>query len=156
MTAIADSAVVTATTLAEVERRWPDIAPRMRAAGFTSVHAFRLHWHDDVLGALNVFHRNGAATTPDLLVIGQAYADLMSCILLRPTPLTREVLHERVGQALSGRTVIEQAKGVVAHKEQIDMDAAYRRLRTRAEEQHRSVTEIAREVIEDAIGRPSG
>ena len=150
-TAIADGTAVVVTDLADLGRRWPQVEPLVRAAGHTAVHAFPLRWHGVVLGALNVFHGDPSPPDPDLPVLGQVYADLVSSMLLRPTRLTREVLHERVGAALDGRTVIEQAKGVLAHEEGVDMEVAYARLRRRADEQQESVTDVARQVIETAL-----
>lgn len=145
------TATVVVTDLADLGRRWPQAEPVVRAAGHTAVHVFPLRWHGMVLGALNVFHGADTPPAPDLQVLGQVYADLVSSMLLRPTRLTREVLHERVGAALAGRTLIEQAKGVLAHEEGIDMETAYARLRQRADDQQESVTDVARQVLDQAL-----
>ena len=146
--AISTGAVIAAADPHEIESRWPDVAPLVRAAGFSSVHAFPLRWHEHVLGALNVFHEADSPRLDDLPSLGQVYADLMSSLLLRPVRLTQDVVHERVGAALTGRILIEQAKGVVAYTENVDMDVAFQRLRELARRQDRSLTSLAQHILE--------
>lgn len=147
ITAISSGATIAVSDPTEIDDRWPDVAPLIRAAGFSAVHAFPLRWHDSVLGALNVFHTDGDDVNDDVVALGQIYADLVSSLLLRPVRLTREVLHERVGSALDGRVLIEQAKGVVAYTEGVDMDVAYDRLRELASREDRSLTSLAEQIL---------
>jgi transcriptional regulator with GAF, ATPase, and Fis domain len=152
--AIQGGAMVVATDVEDIDRRWPEIAPLIRAAGFTAVHAIPLRWHEHVLGAVNIFHRDGATIRPDVATLGQAYADLISALLLRPAQLTRDALFTRVGSALEARAVVEQAKGVIAYTEQVDMDVAYDLLRQRAAAEHLSLVVVAQRVVEDGARRP--
>lgn len=149
ITAITTASTVAVTDPAEIEARWPEVAPLVREAGYTAVHAFPLRWHDRVLGALNVFHTDASALDEDLAALGQIYADLLSSLLLRPVRLTRDVLDERVGEALNGRILIEQAKGAVAYAEGVDLDVAYDRLRQRAAREGRPLTSLAQQVLKD-------
>lgn len=136
--------------------RWGPVGSSMVAAGFLSVHAFPLRWRQQVVGAFNVFHgEHGAPLAEDeLMAMGQAYADLAALLVVRPDDLGSGVLHQRTVDALSGRTVIEQAKGVIAYREDVDVDIAYERLQLMAEERGSTLTECAREVLEAArLGR---
>lgn len=153
--AISSGAVVSAGDLDAIEARWPEVAPLVRAAGFSAVHAFPLRWHGHVLGALNVFHEADSRVVEDLTSLGQVYADLMSSLLLRPVRLTQDVVHERVAAALTGRVRIEQAKGVVAYTEQVDLDVAFQHLRQLARRQNRSLTSMAKQVLEQKGTPPS-
>ncbi len=73
------------------------------------------------------------------------------CNLRRSTGReAREEAEIRVAQlqtALDSRVLIEQAKGFLAARLGIDPDAAFRRLRTDARSSHRSLHEVAREVV---------
>lgn len=63
----------------------------------------------------------------------------------------RQEAEIRVAQlqtALDSRVVIEQAKGFLAARLGIDPEAAFRRLRTDARSSHRSLHEVAREVVD--------
>jgi transcriptional regulator with GAF, ATPase, and Fis domain len=152
--AIQGGAKVVATDAEEIDRRWPEIAPLIRSAGFTAVHAIPLRWHDNVLGALNIFHADSTTIRSDVDALGQAYADLTTALLLRPAQLTRDALFARVGSALEARTLIEQAKGVVAYTEQVDMDVAYDVLRQRAAAEQLSLVVVAQRVVDDGARRP--
>jgi AmiR/NasT family two-component response regulator len=59
---------------------------------------------------------------------------------------SRDVVAQLQG-ALSSRVVIEQAKGILAERGRIDVDAAFARLRTHARSQNRRLSDVARELI---------
>jgi PAS domain S-box-containing protein len=75
------------------------------------------------------------------------------CNLRRSTGReAREEAEVRVTQlqtALDSRVLIEQAKGFLAARLGIDPEAAFRRLRTDARSSHRSLHEVAREVVDN-------
>jgi AmiR/NasT family two-component response regulator len=56
----------------------------------------------------------------------------------------------RTRAALEERTVIERAKGVIAHAENLPMDAAFDRLIALARDQARSLTVLAATVVDKA------
>ena len=140
---------VAETTPASIEARWPTIGPRIHAAGYTSVHAFPMSWQDQTFGALNVFHCGAWPDDIDLAVVGQAFADIASAVTVQAGQSDVDP-SERVMEALAGRKLIEQAKGVLAYQEGIDMAHAYDRLRASADDTT-SLSEVARAVIDDAV-----
>jgi hypothetical protein len=144
--AVQTRVAVTAVGADEIIQRWPEPGRAIVSAGFTSVHAFPLRWDHEVFGAINVFHRS-PATNPDLSVVGQAFADIISSILVRPSGVRNDVLAGRISAALSSRTVIEQAKGVLSYQHGVEMDAAYDLLRQRAAREERALSEVARQVV---------
>src|SRR4051794_18536125 len=62
--------------LGEASDIWPTFAPKARAAGFESVHAFPMRLRNDVIGALNLFGRTAVTFQPDELRIVQSLADI--------------------------------------------------------------------------------
>jgi len=145
--ATTDASVV-ATDLASIRDRWPDLAPLVESAGYVAVQAHPLHWHGQVLGALNVFHDRELLSPADDL--GQAFADVATLVLVTPTQLSTRTLTALVDAALSGRTVIEQAKGVLAYRLAVSTEQAYTELLRRAREGGSSVTATARLIVRDA------
>jgi hypothetical protein len=128
--------------------RWPDIGRAMLEAGYESVTAYPLHWRDEVLGAMNVFHGADAPATGDEVdVLGPAFADIATLVIVTPHELSSKTLQRRTHEALSGRTVIEQAKGVIAFREGVDVAVAYDRLVTTARDRGVSLTDMARVVL---------
>jgi hypothetical protein len=131
----------------ELVRRWPEVGEAILAAGHTSVHAYPMHWHGTVLGAMNVFHDGGAEVVPDdHSLLGQAFADIATLVIVHPE-LSVDVVHERTRAALAGRTVVEQAKGVVAYRDGVSVEEAYDRLRELARERGATLTELCAHVV---------
>ena len=131
----------------ELVRRWPEVGEAILAAGHTSVHAYPMHWHGTVLGAMNMFSDGDAGAAPDdQAVMGQAFADIATLVIVHPE-LSVEVVHERTRAALAGRTVVEQAKGVVAYRDGMSVEEAYDRLRDLARERQMTLTELCMTVV---------
>ena len=57
----------------------------------------------------------------------------------------------QLNHALNSRIVIEQAKGVLAEREHLDMEHAFDRLRTYARNHNRRLAEVARDVIDGTL-----
>lgn len=77
----------------------------------------------------------------------------MVCNLrLSPAREAREEAETRAAQlqtALDSRVVIEQAKGFLAARDGLGLEAAFQRIRAAARSSHRSVQDVAREVVAD-------
>lgn len=136
--------VVTEPSPAEQARRWPLIAPALRALDFEGVHAFPLRLRDQALGVLNVFGRHDAPLSTADLEILQALADVATISLLQHRAFeARERLVVQLQTALNSRIMIEQAKGVIAQYASLNMDDAFSRLRGYARDTRRSLTDVA-------------
>lgn len=132
--------------------RWPVFAPEAVAAGFHSAHALPLRLRGSVIGALNLFHVERGTMRPGDIEAAQAFADVATIgILQHRASLEAQVLNEQLNHALNSRIVIEQAKGVVAEREKVDMDAAFALLRTHARNHNRRLAEVAADVISGAL-----
>jgi hypothetical protein len=152
--AITSAQHVTSSGAPDLTRRWPPVGQAILDAGFQTVHAFPLHWHNNVIGALNVFFRREVDQhLGDRLATAQAIANIATLILVQPAEPDLEVLRARVQEALSGRLVIEQAKGILAYREHLAMSEAYDRLTAIAASQRSGLTVAARRLIEDASRR---
>jgi GAF domain-containing protein len=133
--------------------RWNEFAIRCTAEGFSAVFAIPLRLRNERIGALNLFRRQpGMLANPDLLV-AQALADVATIGILHQRVLTRGALvNSQLQTALNSRIVIEQAKGVLAQRGGLDMEQAFRELRSMARNSNRHLSDTARMVIENASG----
>jgi hypothetical protein len=137
----------------DLTRRWPEFGPIMLRAGFHAVHAAPLRWHGITLGAMGMFRRSGTELSADEGTCAQAFADLATLLIMQTDHHDMASLQERVERALATRIVVEQAKGVLAELEGLDMSDAYSLLLTRAEREGRTLTDTAIAVVEEAQSR---
>jgi len=128
--------------------RWPMFGPAALERGFCSVQALPMRVRGDTVGALNLFRAEPGAISDRDLPLGQGMADIAAVALLQERSVreSRGVVAQLQG-ALSSRVVIEQAKGVLAERAQIDLDAAFARLRSYARRNNRRLSDVAGELI---------
>jgi len=102
-----------------------------------------------VIGALNLFcARPGALSDADVRT-GQALADVATIgILAQRSAQQAELLTTQLQQALDSRVTIEQAKGVLAERRQITVDAAFALLRAYARNNNLHLSDLARQVAD--------
>lgn len=134
--------------LAAVKGRWPRFAAEARAAGFHSVHALPMRLRRSVIGALNLFRvRSGELGSADI-EIAQAFADIATiAILQHRAVLEAQVINEQLTHALHSRVVIEQAKGMVAERLNLDMERSFAALRKHARNHNLRLVDVAAAVI---------
>jgi GAF domain-containing protein len=134
----------------ESERgRWPQFASAAVEEGFTGVLALPLRLRDRVIGALNLFS-NGATDLdhPDVLPVAQAMADVSTIAILQERlGRERELLNEQLQYALNSRVTIEQAKGALSARLDIDTGEAFELLRKRARDTRRPLSQLAAQVL---------
>ena len=134
--------------LATVNGRWPRFAPEALAAGFRSVHALPMRLRGTVIGALNLFHVEAGEMREADVDAAQALADIATiAILQHRASLEAQVVNQLRQHALNSRIVIEQAKGMVAEREGLDMDQAFTALRNHARNHNLRLVALAEAVI---------
>jgi transcriptional regulator with GAF, ATPase, and Fis domain len=142
------SPVVNADLEADAER-WPRFAEAARESGFVAVHALPLRLRENVIGALNLFSARSRVLTEDDVRAGQALADVATIGILAQRSLHQaELLAAQLQNALNSRVVIEQAKGVLAERRRISVDAAFALLRGHARNHNLRLSDVARDVAE--------
>ena len=135
-------------SLAEVDSRWPRFAAEALAAGFQSVHALPMRHRGTVIGALNLFHQEPGEMQQADVVAAQALADVATIgILQHQAAREAYVLNEQLNNALNSRVVIEQAKGMVAERDALNMEQSFARLRVHARNHNLRLVDVAHAVI---------
>ena len=134
--------------LAPLHDRWPNFAAEARRLGFTMVHALPMRLRGEVIGAVNIFASNTAALTPSEVEVGQGLADVATVGLLQERSLREaRLLNEQLQGALNSRIVIEQAKGMLAERRSIEMDAAFDILRAYARNTNQKLSAVAQALL---------
>lgn len=138
--------------LSTVDGRWPRFAPVALDAGFRSVNALPMRLRGSIVGALNLFGSEVGALTADDVVAGQALADVATIALLQQRVVSEgRILNDQLNQALNSRVVIEQAKGVVAERAGLSMEAAFESMRRYARNRNLLLADVARSIIDKAL-----
>lgn len=141
--------LVVVEDLQDGAHEWPEFATRALEFGFQSVHALPLRLRDDRVGALNLFRYESGRMGETDYSIGQALADVATIGILQQRIATQAgLLNVQLQVALNTRTVIEQAKGVLAERGRVDMDQAFALLRAHARRTNTRLTDVARSVVE--------
>jgi len=148
-TACIDRVAAVSASLDEVAETWPDFAEQMTAAGYQHVLATPLQWQGRALGGLNLFWE-GEPTYDDAPLVAQAFSDALTLAVLAIRPVPDEETRSRLDEALRGRVVIERAKGVLAHQEQLSLADAFDRLLALCEERGEPLGKTAQYVVERA------
>jgi GAF domain-containing protein len=127
---------------------WPRFTGEARSAGFEIVQAVPLRLRAQTIGALNLFWARPADVRPDDLRVAQALADVATIAILQERlTRNREVVAAQLQAALDSRIVIEQAKGVIAERRQVDVGEAFALLRQLARSSGRKLSEVAGDVV---------
>ncbi|MET0449381.1 MAG: GAF domain-containing protein [Aeromicrobium sp.] len=134
-------------TTDEALERWPWFTPAARAAGFRSAGAVPMRSGHRVVGALGLLRHDPTPIDAGVLVAVQALADAATAVLLRPKPGQNATIEERLARALGDRVIIEQAKGIIAERDGIDVDQALVEIRQRALVSRQRLVDIATAVI---------
>lgn len=132
--------------------RWPQFAPVALDRGFHSVFAFPLRLRGEVLGALNLFRERPGPVSGEDISATQAFADMATIGILQERAVRQaQELAEQLQTALNSRVVIEQAKGVLAERADLDIGDAFLALRHYARHHNRRLSEVAAEVIANRL-----
>jgi GAF domain-containing protein len=136
--------------------RWPTFAPMALQKGFSSVQAIPMRARGETIGALNLFRATTGYLVEQDLLLGQGMADIAAIALLQERTV-REAhgVVEQLQGALSSRVMIEQAKGVLAERTHIGVDAAFVRMRTYAREHNLRLSNVAHDLIDGHLDAAS-
>jgi len=141
---------VVALRLDDVRVKWPELEEPFRRAGFVGVHAAPLHWRGRPIGALNFFWTDHGHADGQDDPLAQTFADVATMAIISSgwVPVTQVLRRTRA--ALRERAVIEQAKGVLAHRESLDMAEAFDRLMEMAGRNGNDLRSTAADVVRQA------
>jgi GAF domain-containing protein len=138
------------------ERRWPAYLARAQQQGLQRSLSLPLTVQGSTLGAMNIYGFAGSAaldghTRQQLEVFaGQA----SGALLLATTKADDTSLRTQLEQALSSRTVIDQALGIVMAEQRCDADQAFDLLRMRSQSSQRKLRDVAADLITHVTGQP--
>lgn len=129
--------------------RWPELAPPAARAGYRALHTVPLRLRTSSLGAVNLFYaRPGPAPYGDMS-LAQALADVAAVAMLHESAIAKrpQDLLGRLQEAMTNKTTIEQAKGIIAVRGELSIEDAALALRLHARTTRSPVTGVARALV---------
>ncbi len=146
--AFATGTPVMHTDLHAAAERWPRFTPHAIVAGYDSVYAIPLRLRGDIIGALNLFRNDTGSLSDGDIDVAQALADLASIAILQAQAATEARRRdEQLQHALDSRIIIEQAKGMLAERAQIDMATAFDRIRAMSRNTNTKLTDLSTHIV---------
>ena len=145
--------VVVVSSAEEIITRWPQFGPRAVAAGFLAAVACPLRWHEEDIGAINVFFPQASGIGGDEQRVVQAFADVATIAIINADLPPTGGLVRITRRALAARTVIEQAKGVISAQTGFDMAASFDHLRALAHKHGQLLETLAQEIVDATATR---
>ena len=145
---------VSVDDISSIRERWPLFAESAGALGYNWMHAVPLRLRNEVIGSLNLFGDGSESLSPEDSLAARGLADIATIGILHEQAFREaDAARTQLQQALDSRVVIEQAKGVLAHAHNIDMDEAFQRLRAQARTNQQRLADVARDVVAHASDR---
>ncbi len=137
------------------ETRWPWFSGPASAAGFESVLAHPLLTPaGDAIGVISLYARQPSAFGESAMAtlggfVTQAGAAVANArIYDRISRLSRQL-----EEALTSRSVIEQAKGILMERERVGPEEAFDLLRQQSQHRNTKLRDVARDLVEGVTGR---
>ncbi len=131
-----------------VDARWPQLQEEATRTGLVAVLAVPLFAAGEPVGALNVFSRGEAGIDPDAATSVRAIAGPVAATLANARAYRRvEQLGEQLREAIGTRAVIEQAKGILMVRANVDDEQAFELLRRTSQHQNRKLRDVAASVV---------
>ena len=138
--------------LTTANERWPEFAPVAVAAGFLGSDAIPMRLRGNIIGALNLFRTARGSLSDEDLTVAQALADIATiAILQNRSSIVAAEVNAQLSTALTSRIVIEQAKGIIAERNNLSVDSAFELLRRHARDRNLRLAALARATVDGTV-----
>lgn len=132
----------------EDELRWPAFIPRARERGINSIISTPLLTQASPVGALNIYSRDKRAFAAPELELSSLFALQASDLLVSAAvDVSVEDLSRRLQEALRGRDVIAQARGVLMERHHVSADTAYGKMRQSSRQTNTPLRRLAEDIM---------
>jgi GAF domain-containing protein len=138
--------------LSQASERWPRFVASAQKSGFDAVHASPLRLRGQTFGAMNLFSTQPDAFSDQDAALALALTQMATISLVQHETIRRQgSVNDQLQQARDSRILIEQAKGVLAQRHGVPIDAAFALLRTHARASGTRLHDIADLVVRQGL-----
>jgi len=136
------------------DARFPNYGPKAAACGAASALSVPLTADGRTVGALNLYSRRTDAFDRDAVGVTELLAAHASLAVQAATAYySSRDLAEQMRQAMEGRAVIEQAKGVLIAQHRCTADEAFTRLVEASQRSNRKLRDVAAALVAELSAR---
>jgi GAF domain-containing protein len=134
--------------------RWPRFGPQAGRLGVHSVLSLPLISADAVVGAMNVYAHGKDAFDERSEQLGRLFA-VPAAIAVQNAQILAQTqrLAAQFQAAMTSRSVIDQAIGILMSRSGVTPDEAVARLRRLSQQEHTKLTEVAAGIVREAVRR---
>jgi GAF domain-containing protein len=134
------------------DQAWPRFGPRAADLGVHSAISLPLVLDGNVLGALNVYSHQHNAFDGSSRHIGEQFAAPAAVAIHNAQILDQSRrATARLEAALTGRSMIDRAVGIVMARSGVSADDAFLRLRIMSQQQNLSMVVVATRLVDEAV-----
>ncbi len=136
------------------DTRWPQFGSRVARLNVHSALSLPLVTADGVVGAMNIYAHPKQAFSERAFEMGQLFSVPAAIAVQNAQVLAQaQRLAEQLQNALSSRTVIDQAIGIMMSRSGSSADDAFDRLRSLSQTQHQKLSLVAQAIVDQAVRR---
>jgi GAF domain-containing protein len=134
--------------------RWPRFGGRVARMGVHSVLALPLMIADQAIGAINAYARRRDAFAEHAVQLGARFAGPAAVSVYNAQLLaSAQERTDRLQRALSSRTVIDQAIGIIRSRSGAGAEEAFERLARLSQADNVKLNVVAERLVEEAVRR---
>ena len=137
-----------------IDSRWPEFGAKVADLDVHSALSIPLIAPSGVVGAMNIYARRRHAFSEQSAELGQLFASPAAIAVQNAHILAQaQRLATQLKDALTGRSAIDQAIGILMSHTGVTADAALQKLRTMSIAQQKKLHVVAVSVVEQAVTR---
>ncbi len=153
ISAAATGHTTTSPGLAE-DAEWPNFGPLAADLGVHSALSLPLLLGGEVIGALNMYAHKPDAFGTSSRALGERFAGTAAVAIHNARALHRaQQTAVRLEAALTTRSTIDHAVGIIMSRSGVSADDAFVRLRIMSQHQHVKLASVAADIVEESVRR---
>ena len=127
---------------------WPEYCASADQIGYRAVAGIPMKIEKHSIGAISLYSQEVREWKEEDLFLARIFADAATVYLLNASTYDRErLLNQQLQQALDSRSLIEQAKGIIAEARGVDVQAAFELIRRQARSRNASLRSVAEAIV---------
>ncbi len=137
-----------------LDSRWPDFGAEVKKLNVHSALSIPLIAPNGVVGAMNIYARARRAFSEQSVILGERFA-VPAAIAVQNAQILAQAqrLAAQLREALTGRSAIDQAIGIIMSRTGTSADEALAKLRGMSVTQHKKLHVVASTVVDQAVAR---